>query len=207
MGNLVKYNLEIMSGVFVVFILVSAMNWRDLSLLRQMTVVFMALYTLHEWEESRFPGGFYKIFFSKCTISPTASEERMHFPVAVYLLIILLVPFFCEDVVVFAMVPLLLALFEGFIHTAGIVIHQLKKPYSPGMLTAWAMFAYAIVMIRTLNARMDLSGQTWILGIVLTVVSFAIMETRFLKAAGITVREFQTSMRTYMLNRIRNRIG
>ena len=63
MGKLMKYNLEIMSGVFVAFILVSVVNWRDLSLLRQMTVVFMALYTLHEWEESRFPGGFYKIFF------------------------------------------------------------------------------------------------------------------------------------------------
>ncbi len=195
-----------MSCIFAVVIVLGVMNWSELSLLRQMTIVFMVLYTLHEWEESRFPGGFYRIFFSKCTIDPNVSEEKMHLPVAIYLLIILLVPFMFDEIVVFALVPLVLALFEGFIHTAGIVIHQLKKPYSPGMITAWIMFAYAIIMIRTLNAQMDMSAMKWILGVVLTALSFFIMETRFMKGVGITIKEFQTNMRNHMLNRIKNRL-
>ncbi len=206
MNKIIKCNLEIMSSIFAVIVVISFLNWSELSVLRQMTVVFMVLYTLHEWEESKFPGGFYRIFFSKCTIDPNVSEEKMHLPVAIYLLIILLVPFIFDSVVIFALVPLLLALFEGFIHTAGIIIHQLKKPYSPGMITAWAMFVYAIMMIRKLNATMDMNAVIWISGIVLTIVSFFIMETRFMKGVGITIKEFQTNMRNHMLSRIKKRL-
>ena len=171
-----------------------------------MTVIFMLLFTLHEWEESRFPGGFYKIFFSKCTIDKTVSEEKMHFPVAIYLLIILLCPFIFDGPISFALIPLVLALFEGFIHTAGIVIHQLKKPYSPGMITAWIMFIYASIMIHRLNMQIELNTMDWILGIVLFLITFLIMETQFVKTVGITIREFQTSMKKYMIGRIkRNR--
>lgn len=207
MDKLVKYNLEIMSAVLAVFITVGALQWSELSVLRQMTVIFMGLYVLHEWEESRFPGGFYRIFFSKCTIDPSVSEERLHLPVAVYLLVILPIPFIFDDTAAFALVPLILALFEGFIHTAGIVIHQLKKPYSPGMITAWAMFGYAIGMIRRLDAQVEMSAKEWIFGVILTAVSFMIMETRFMKGAGITVGEFRTNMKSYMLGRIKGGKG
>ncbi len=205
MSKIIKYNLEIMSGIFAVITAIAVINWNDLSLLRQMTVLFMILYTLHEWEESRFPGGFYRIFFSKCTIDPTVSEEQMHLPVAVYLMIILLTPFIFENIVVVALVPLILALFEGFIHTAGIVIHQLKKPYSPGMITAWIMFGYAIIMIHRLNTEFALEAFDWILGVALTIISFVIMEIRFMKGVDITIKEFQTNMKNYMLHRIKNR--
>ena len=206
LNRLIKYNLEIMSSIFVIIAAISFFNWSEFSLPRQMTVVFMILYTLHEWEESKFPGGFYRIFFSKCTIDPNISEEKMHLPVAIYLLIILPISFIFDSIVIFALVPLLLALFEGFIHTAGIIIHQLKKPYSPGMITAWMMFVYAIIMIRRLNTQLELGASDWIFGIVLTIVSFFIMETRFMKGAGITIKEFQTNMRNYMLNRIKKRL-
>ena len=203
MEKIIKYNLEIMTGIFAVILGIGMFQWSELSMLRQMTLIFVVLYTLHEWEESRYPGGFYRIFFSKCTIDPNVSEERMHLPVAIYLLIILLVPFVFDGIAVLALIPLLLALFEGFIHTAGIVIHQLKKPYSPGMITAWLMFAYAVYMIGRLNAQLHLGAVDWILGIVFTAVSFFIMESFFMKGAGITVKEFQTNMKAYMLGRIK----
>jgi len=100
------------------------------------------------------------------------------------------------------MILLLLALFEGFIHTAGIFIHQLKKTYSPGMITAWIMFAYSVYMIPKLDMEYTLSAGTWVLGVVLTILSFFIMETRFLKTVGITIKEFQTSMRNHMMQRL-----
>ena len=85
MNKIVKYNLEIMSGIFTVIIAVSLLHWSELSVVRQMTVVFMILYTLHEWEESRFPGGFYRIFFSKCTIDPNVSEEKLRADTLVFI--------------------------------------------------------------------------------------------------------------------------
>ena len=125
---------------------------------------------------------------------------------SVYLLIILLCPFIFDGPISIVLIPLVLALFEGFIHTAGIVIHQLKKPYSPGMITAWIMFIYATVMIRRLNMQIELNTMDWILGIVLFLITFLIMETQFVKTVGITIREFQTSMKKYMIGRIkRNR--
>ena len=51
MKKIVKYNLEIMTAILAALITVGLMNWSDLSLLRQMSVIFMILYTLHEWEE------------------------------------------------------------------------------------------------------------------------------------------------------------
>ena len=66
MNKLIKYNLEIMTGIFAVVLAASLSQWTELSMLRRMIVVFMVLYTLHEWEESKYPGGFYRIFFSKC---------------------------------------------------------------------------------------------------------------------------------------------
>ena len=202
-NKLIKYNLEIMTAILAAFMVIGFMNWSELSQLRQMTVIFMLLYTLHEWEESRFPGGFYRIFFSKCTIDPTISEERLHLPVAVYLLVILIIPVVFDSIAEFALVPLILALFEGFIHTAGIIIHQLKRPYSPGMITAWMMFAYAVIMIPRLNEELMLNAWSWISGILLTIISFFIMETRFMKGAGITIKEFQTNMKNHMLKRIK----
>ena len=201
MNKIIKYNLEIMSLIFGIVVFIGLLNWNDYTMIRQMTIVFMVLYTFHEWEESRYPGGFYRIFFSKCTIDPNISEERLHLPVAIYLLIILLVPFVFNHIVIFSLVPLVLALFEGFIHTVGIVIHELKRPYSPGMITAWMMFAYAVYMMN----QLELSSMEWILGIILTVISFVIMETRFMSSAGITIKEFQTNMKNYMLNRIKNK--
>ena len=202
MKKIIQYNLEILTCILTIIILYSVLNWNELSLLRQMTTIFMLLYTLHEWEESRFPGGFYRIFFSKCTIDPNVSEASMHFPAAIYLLVILLIPYTFDEIVVLALVPLVLAIFEGFIHTAGIIIHQLKKPYSPGMITAWIMFGYSIYMISQLNSQLNLSAVTWIVGIILTFVSFFIMETQFLKTVGITIKEFQTSMKNHMMQRL-----
>ena len=202
MKKIIQYNLEILTCILTIIILYSVLNWNELSLLRQMTTIFMLLYTLHEWEESRFPGGFYRIFFSKCTINPNVSESAMHFPVAIYLLVILLIPYAFGEIVVLALVPLVLAIFEGFIHTAGIIIHQLKKPYSPGTITAWIMFGYSIYMISQLNSQLNLSAVTWIVGIILTFVSFFIMETQFLKTVGITIKEFQTSMKNHMIQRL-----
>ena len=202
MKKIIQYNLEILTCILTIVVLFSALNWNELSSLQQMTAIFMILYTLHEWEESRFPGGFYRIFFSKCTIDPNVSEATMHFPVAIYLLVILLIPYMLGEIVALALIPLVLAIFEGLIHSAGIVIHQLKKPYSPGMITAWIMFGYSIYMISQLNQEFNLGVGTWVAGIILTFLSFFIMETQFLKTVGITIKEFQTSMKNHMMERL-----
>ena len=90
---IVNYNLEILTAVLVIVFGVSLFFWNSLTLAGKALLGFMVLYTLHEWEESRFPGGFYDLFFGGFGVEITASEARMHLPVAIYILIMLLVPF------------------------------------------------------------------------------------------------------------------
>ena len=89
------------------------------------------------------------------------------------------------------MIPLGLGLFEGVIHVAGIKIHKLKKPYTPGMITGIIMFVYSIFVIIQINNAGGLLVWQWILGFVLALIGFVIMEQFFLKTVGLTFIDFR----------------
>ena len=115
----------------------------------------------------------------------------MHLPVAIYILIMLLVPFALQQTTFLMLIPLGLGLFEGVIHVAGIKIHRLKKPYTPGMITGIIMFVYSIFVITQINKVGGLPTWQWILGFVLAFVGFAVMEQFFLRTVGLTFGDFR----------------
>ena len=115
----------------------------------------------------------------------------MHLPVAIYILIMLLVPFVLQQITFLMLIPLGLGLFEGVIHVAGIKIHKLKKPYTPGMITGLIMFAYSVFVITQINKAGGLSSWQWIVGFVLAFVGFAVMEHFFLRTVGLTFVDFR----------------
>ena len=88
---IINYNLEIMTAILAIVFCVSIFFWDGLTLAGKALLGFMVLYALHEWEESKFPGGFYDLFFGGFGIEIKVSEARMHLPVAIYILIMLLV--------------------------------------------------------------------------------------------------------------------
>ena len=188
---IVNYNLEIMTVILAIIFGVSLFFWDCLTLAGKSLLGFMVLYTLHEWEESRFPGGFYDLFFGGFGIEITASEARMHLPVAIYILVMLLVPLALQQVTFLVLIPLGLGLFEGVIHVAGIKIHRLKKPYTPGMITGLILFAYSIFIITQINKAGGLPSWQWIGGFVLAFVGFAVMEQFFLRTVGLTFGDFR----------------
>jgi len=188
---IVNYNLEILTVVLAIVIGVSLFFWNSLTLSGKALFGYMILYTLHEWEESRFPGGFYDLFFGGFGLKITASEARMHLPVAIYILVMLLIPFALQQFTFLVLIPLGLGLFEGVIHVAGIKIHKLKKPYTPGMITGLIMFTYSVFVITEINKAGELSYWKWIIGFVLAIVGFAVMEQFFLKTVGLTFGKFR----------------
>ena len=188
---IVNYNLEILTAILAIVFGASLFFWTNLTLAGKALLGFMVLYTLHEWEESRFPGGFYDLFFGGFGLEITASEARMHLPVAVYILIMLLIPFALQQITFLVLIPLGLGLFEGVIHVAGIKIHKLKKPYTPGMITGLIMFAYSVFVITQINKAGGLSSWQWIVGFVLAFVGFAVMEQFFLRTVGLTFVDFR----------------
>ena len=196
---MVNYNLEILTTVLSIVFGVSLFFWDSLSLAGKALLGFMVLYTFHEWEESRFPGGFYDLFFGGFGIEITASEARMHLPVAIYILIMLLVPFALQQTTFLMLIPLGLGLFEGVIHVAGIKIHKLKKPYTPGMITGLIMFAYSIFIIIQINKVGGLPLWQWIIGFVLAFAGFAVMEKFFLRTVGLSFGDFRKMAMTRVL--------
>lgn len=196
---IVDYNLEILTMVLSIVFGVSLFFWDSLSLAGKALLGFMVLYTFHEWEESRFPGGFYDLFFGGFGIEITASEARMHLPVAIYILIMLLVPFALQQTTFLMLIPLGVGLFEGVIHVAGIKIHKLKKPYTPGMITGLIMFAYSIFIILQINKVGGLPLWQWIIGFVLAFAGFAVMEKFFLRTVGLSFGDFRKMAMTRVL--------
>lgn len=156
-----NYNIEIMTVILAIVFGVSLFFWNSLTLAGKALLGFMVLYTLHEWEESKFPGGFYDLFFGGFGVEINVSESRMHLPVAIYILIMLVIPFVLQDITFLVLIPLGLGLFEGVIHVAGIKIHKLKKPYTPGMITGVLMFIYSIFIIIQINKAGGLAMGYW----------------------------------------------
>ena len=111
----------------------------------------------------------------------------------------LLVPFVLQQITFLMLIPLGLGLFEGVIHVAGIKIHKLKKPYTPGMITGLIMFAYSVFVITQINKAGGLSSWQWIVGFVLAFVGFAVMEHFFLRTVGLTFVDFRKMARARVL--------
>lgn len=198
---IVDHNLEILSAVLAITVGFGLFCWNNLTLAGKALIGFMILYVLHEWEESRFPGGFYDLFFGGLGIEAKESEERMHLPVAIYLLLMLLIPFAFQQFTFLALFPLGLGLFEGVIHVAGIKIHKLKKPYTPGMITALILFAYSVFLITKINKAGGLPAWQWIVGFILSFAGFALMQQFFLRTVDLTFGEFRKIAMEHVLGK------
>ena len=103
---ILDHNLEILSTVLAIVVGISLFFWNSLTLAGRALLGFMVLYVLHEWEESRIPGGFYDLFFSGLGIEVKESEARMHLPVAIYLLLMLLIPLAFQQITFLVLIPL-----------------------------------------------------------------------------------------------------
>ena len=60
---IINYNLEILTVVLAIVFGASLFFWNSLTLASKALLGFMVLYILHEKEESRFPGGFYDLYW------------------------------------------------------------------------------------------------------------------------------------------------
>lgn len=89
-----KYNLEIMTVIFFGMITICSVFSNQLGLVQRIMLGYMFLFTLHEWEETRYPGGFTNLMvkFFGLTANPDKIAAA-HIPVAILLIAITVVPF------------------------------------------------------------------------------------------------------------------
>ena len=187
---LIKYNLEILTTLMFTFVAMVAIFNTAPSLTQKMLVAYVLLFTLHEWEENRFPGGFVNIM--EGMIGKKFSEdakELSHIPVIILLLLIHIIPYFLDSVVFLTLIPVFLGVFEGLVHTMGVKLSKSKKFYTPGMGTAYMMLALSVFNIYYLITNKMITGKDCLLGIVCMFVSFAVMQNRVLAINGISYKD------------------
>ena len=187
---LIKYNLEILTTLMFTFVAMVAIFNTAPSLTQKMLVAYVFLFTLHEWEENRFPGGFVNIM--EGMIGKKFSEdakELSHIPVIILLLLIHIIPYFLDSVVFLTLIPVFLGVFEGLVHTMGVKLSKSKNFYTPGMGTAYMMLALSVFNIYYLITNKMITGKDCLLGIVCMFVSFAVMQNRVLAINGISYKD------------------
>ena len=191
MKNFLKnYNLEFLTGFMFAMAVLAALLVPELSVNRKILLVFAFLFTMHEWEENRFPGGFERIMEGMIGREFDIENKKMsHVPVMILLIAIHVIPFIFDKFIILVLIPVCLALFEGFIHSAGVKLSRAKKFYTPGMVTAYCMAAFALFAIIYLNTHDMARGRDYLLAALCTWLSFAIMQNRVLAINGIRYRD------------------
>ena len=184
-----NYNLEILTLIMFGMVSCCAVFYNQLGLIQRMMIGYMFLFTLHEWEEIRFPGGFSKLMSKFFGLKVTQDKENAaHIPVVVLLIVITFVPFFTQSPLL-TLVPVYLGLFETFIHIVGIKIHKMKKPYTPGLVSALLLCVLSVssIVIFSKNQLIQSSGYAW--GILLMFVCFALMQRTVIAIFGLGYKD------------------
>ena len=180
-----KYNLELLT-VLMAVVMVITICLPASSLVRKVLAVYMLLFILHEWEETRFPGGFASLMTKFFGISTSREKlEWAHVPVSVLLLVILLIPYIFDSVAMLTLIPAFLGIMEGLIHVIGIKLHKMTKPYTPGMITALSLLVTSVWVFWTFASTHLVSGTDFILGAVCMLIAFACMQRTVIAIYGL----------------------
>lgn len=144
------YALEIYTVVAMLLIALLAMFAGELTVIQQFAVWVSFLCILHEWEEGRYPGGFLNLIQANVLQRELDEEAKRgsRLVTAVFIFAMTIVPYFFGDrIPMFVVASASFCIFEGIIHVVGIKIFSLKKPYTPGLVTAEIELVSGVCMI------------------------------------------------------------
>lgn len=144
------YALEIYTVVAMLLIALVAMFAGELTVIQQFAVWVSFLCILHEWEEGRYPGGFLNLIQANVLQRELDEETKRgsRLVTAVFIFAMTIVPYFFGDrIPMFVVASASFCIFEGITHVVGIKIFSLKKPYTPGLVTAEIELVSGVCMI------------------------------------------------------------
>ena len=192
-----KANIYLLSLAAVAVACYLAICWGDLAAGQRSLGFFCIGITLHEWEEMRFPGGFYDLMLKKFRIEGATPlrEGVSHGVVVIAIAFFAFVPFLLwEQAPWLAGIPAILGFFEAFIHIMGIRIHRMPHPYTPGMATALlCLLPVAVCIVVFAMPGVGIGG--WALAIVCHIAIFALMELGVLKSFHVDLRTMPQRIR------------
>lgn len=196
---LLKNNIHIMTLIFLGFAVWAGCNWASINLIQKYVIGLYFLIVLHEYEEVGC--GFIKLMGSAMNFKLDGLKPGMtHIAQMVYITLSYAPALLFPDQLWLSFALFILAIFEGFVHTMGIFLFQLRKP-SPGWYTAVIMAAYAIWALVKFNATVDYPGIQWLWGVVWFVAIFALLEAWFQHIVGNKLTDLPKIMRPFLKQR------
>lgn len=190
MNFLKKYNIYVFIVLIALLTIYDFLNWDSISMVRKLVNLFAILAVLHEIEEKYWPGGFHNLMLKKIKVDINDFDlGSANLIVFIFLLVYIAMGYIFDNLVFFFIMAIILSIFEALIHTAGIKIHNLDKPYTPGLVTAWLMAIAAIYSIIQLNKYGLASPFDYLIGVILFIISFLILQSQVFKVIGISRKE------------------
>lgn len=190
MNFLKKYNIYVFIVLIALLTIYDFLNWDSISMVRKLVNLFAILAVLHEIEEKYWPGGFHNLMLKKIKVDINDFDlGSANLIVFIFLLVYIALGYIFDNLVFFFIMAIILSIFEALIHTAGIKIHNLDKPYTPGLVTAWLMAIAAIYSIIQLNKYGLASPFDYLIGVILFIISFLILQSQVFKVIGISRKE------------------
>ena len=202
MKNFNKYSLYCLTAYAILLLVIAMVMWNSLAIIQKIIIMATCIVTLHEWEEQRFPGGFFEVMSRIWQLDLSNIDlHDMYAKPDIYIFAITCLALIFPNALFLSCAVLLLGVFEGFIHITGIKLAKLERPYTPGMITGefFAVFSISCIIflfVSGITVLMD-----WIFGFIWLFATFMIMEFFVWRTAGISPKEFSSKARSVIFNK------
>lgn len=206
MGMIYKYSTHILTAFTACLCAWAALNWDSLVGIQRATAVFAVLITLHEWEEMHWPGGFMEMMAGMVGWDMSGVRKGAeHTSQAAFIVLLMALSMAFPDAHWIFCSVMVLGIFEGLIHVAGIKLARTERPYTPGLVTAELMLVACIASIALVSGEADVTALDWVLGAVFFLVWFFLMQQLLIALCGFDRRESMRGMREMFKSRVLGR--
>lgn len=183
-------NMQIFMLLVGMLTVVDIVFWEELSPQRKWVNVFAIFAMLHEIEEKVWPGGFFELMMKKFGVDPKDVDlYQATSAVSVYWVVILSLPYIFHDQGWLLVTLIALSVFEAFVHTIGIKVHRMKKPYTPGLVTGWGLLIVAVAASMYLKNNQLVTPLGVLGGTTFMIVGFFLMDLVVLNAAKMSLSD------------------
>ena len=192
------YSLEIYTVISLSVITFSAI-WIQPDMAQKIILAFIFLFVLHEWEEGHYPGGFLELIAKLATgradgIAPELSKgSRLY--TGLYLSALTFIPLILHEYTWLVLPAAFLSVLEGFVHIMGIKLFRLKKPYTPGMITAECECLFALCVFCYLGRHHYVRPIHYLFGFLLMLFGFMCMQRKLVHTIGKRYRDLPSMIR------------
>ena len=88
-----------------------------------------------------------------------------------------------------------LGIFESIVHIVGIKLHEMKKPYTPGLVTAILLLCMSIFSLIRFVQQGVAQGLDYLLGLILMIICFAVMQRTVIAIFGLGYKDIIAKVR------------